>query len=75
MQSTTMVKIIYWIIQINEQCYIWKMEKVRNRIDLKLLVNNKKHYLNCTSKTKQMPQNIFDKNVVAIHKSKNALRF
>ena len=51
------------------------MEKVRNRIDLKLLVNNKKHYLNCTSKTKQMPQNIFDKNVVAIHKSKNALRF
>ena len=51
------------------------MEKrnLRNRIDVKL-VNNEKDYLKCTSKTTFKLHKIFDNNLVAIRKSKLALK-
>ena len=45
---------------------------LRNRINIKL-VNNKKYYL-CTSQLSYMSCKIFDNNLVAIHKSKFALK-
>ena len=50
------------------------MESLRNRIDVKL-VNNKKGYLKCTSKTGFMSHKIFDNNLVPIQKSKIAFKF
>ena len=47
------------------------MENLRNRIDVKLL-NNKKHYLKCTSKPSYMSHKKFDNNLAAIRKSKLA---
>ena len=41
------------------------MENWRNRIDVKL-VNNEKEYLKYTSKPSYMSHNIFDNNLVAI---------
>ena len=38
------------------------------------LVNNKKDYLKCTSKPSYMSHKIFDNNLVAIRKSKLALK-
>ena len=49
------------------------MENLRNRIDVKLL-NNKEDYLKCTSKPSYMSHKIFDDSLVAIHKSKLALK-
>ena len=49
------------------------MENLTNRINVKL-VNNKKDYLKCTSKTSYMSHKIFDNNLVAICKSKLALK-
>ena len=49
------------------------MENVRNRINLKL-VNNEKCYLKYTSKPSYMLHKIFDNNLVAICKSKVALK-
>ena len=49
------------------------MENRRNRIDIRL-VNNKKDYLECTSKPCYMWHEIFDNNLVAIRKSKLALK-
>ena len=49
------------------------MESLRNRIDVKL-VNNEKDYLKCTSKLSYMSHKIFDNNLVAIRKSKLALK-
>ena len=49
------------------------MEKLRNRIDVKL-VNNKKDYFKCTPKPSYMSHKIFDNNLVAIRKSKLALK-
>ena len=49
------------------------MENLRNRIDVKL-VNNEKDYLKCTSKSTYMSHKIFDNNSVAIRKSKLALK-
>ena len=49
------------------------MGKLRNRIDVKL-VNNEKDYLKCTSKPSYMSQKIFDNNLVAICKSKLVLK-
>ena len=49
------------------------MENVRNRIDVKL-VNNEKDYLKCTSKPSYMSHKIFDNNLVAIRKSKVTLK-
>ena len=49
------------------------MENLKNRIDVKL-VNNEKDYLKCTSKPSYMSHKIFDNNLVAINKSKVALK-
>ena len=56
------------VVQINEQ---WK--NIRNRIDVKL-VSNKKDYLKCTLKPSYISHKIFDNNLVAISKSKLALK-
>ena len=48
------------------------MENLRNKIDVKLI--NEKDYLKCTSKPSYMSQKIFDNNLVAIRKSKLALK-
>ena len=49
------------------------MENLRNRIDVKL-VNNEKDYLKCTSKPSYMLHKIFDNNLVAIRKGKVSLK-
>ena len=49
------------------------MGKLRNRINVKL-VNNEKKYLKCTSKPSYIPHKLFDKNLVAIRKNKHALK-
>ena len=49
------------------------MENLRNRIVVKL-TNNEKDYLKCTSKPSYMLYKIFDNNLVAICKSKLALK-
>ena len=49
------------------------MEKLRDRIDVKL-VNNKKDYLKCASKLSYMSYKIFDNNLVAMCESKLALK-
>ena len=48
------------------------MEKIRNRINQKL-VNNKKDYLKCTSEPSYMSHEMFGSNLVAIRKTKVAL--
>ena len=84
-----MVKTIYWIQHTAEKIndkdgkalYKWMdnaiygktMENLRNRIDVKLL-NNDKVYLKCTSKPTYMAHKIFYNNLVVIHKSKVALK-
>ena len=50
------------------------MKNVRNRVNVKL-INNEKEYLKCTSKPSNMWDKIFDNNLVAIRKSKLALKF
>ena len=52
--------------------YEKKMEKLRNRINVKL-VNNKKDYLKCPTKPSYMSHKMFDNNLVAIRKSKITL--
>ena len=49
------------------------MERLKIRIDVKL-VNNKNDYLKCTSKPSYMSHKIFHNNLVAIRKSKLALK-
>ena len=49
------------------------MKNLRNRIDVKL-VNNEKDYLQCTSKPSYMSRKIIDNNLLAICKSKLALK-
>ena len=49
------------------------MESLRNRIDLKL-ANNEKVYLKGTSKPSYISTKIFDNDLVAIRKSKLALK-
>ena len=49
------------------------MDNLRNRINVKV-VNKEKDYLKCTSKSTYMSHNIFDNNLVAIRKSKLALK-
>ena len=49
------------------------MESLRNRIDAKL-VNNEKYYLKCTSKPSCMSHKIFANNLIALRKSKLALK-
>ena len=49
------------------------MENVRKKIDVRL-VNNEKDCLKCTSKPSYMSHLKFDNNLVAIRKSKIALK-
>ena len=50
------------------------MENLRTRINVKLIINEK-DYSKCTSKPSYMLHKIFDNNLVAICKSKLALKF
>ena len=58
---------------LNNAVYSKKMENLRNRINVRL-INNEKDYLKCTSKPSYMLHKIFDNNFVAIRKSKIALK-
>ena len=58
---------------VNNAIYRKTMENLRNRINVKL-VNNEKDYLKCTSKPSYMSHKIFDDNLVAICKSKVLLK-
>ena len=58
---------------MNNAMHRTTMENARNRIDVKL-VNNEKYYLKRTSKQRYMSYKIFDNNLVAIRKSKLALK-
>ena len=58
---------------MNNAIYGKTMENLRNRINVKL-VNNEKEYLTCTSKLSYMSHKIFDNNLVAKRKSKLALK-
>ena len=49
------------------------MENLRNRIDVKL-VNNEKDYSKCTSKSSYMAYKMFDNNLVQMRKSKLLLK-
>ena len=49
------------------------MENLRSRIDVRLQ-NNEKDYLKCSSKPSYISHKIFDNNLVAIRKSKVALK-
>ena len=53
--------------------YRQTIEKLRNRVDVKL-VNNEKDYLKCTSKSSYMSHKVFDNNLVGIPKCKLALK-
>ena len=58
---------------MNNNIYGKTLENVRNRVDVKV-VNNKKGYLKCTSKSSYMSHKIVDNNLVAIGKSNLALK-
>ena len=58
---------------MNNATYGKTMENLRNRINVKL-VNNEKEYLTCTSKPSYMSHKIFDNNLVAKRNSKLALK-
>ena len=57
---------------MNNAVYSKTMEKLRNKIDLKL-GSKEKDFLKWTSKPSYMSQKIFDNDLVAIHKSKVTL--
>ena len=57
---------------MNNAIYGKPMKNLKNRIDLRL-VNNEKDYLKWTSKPSYMLHHIFDNNVVLIRKSKIGL--
>ena len=54
---------------MNNAIYGKTMENLRNRINVKL-INNKKDYLKCTSKSRYMSHKISGNNLVVIRKSK-----
>ena len=54
---------------MNNAVYGKTMENLRNRIDVKL-VHNEKDFLQFTSKPSYMLHKIFDENLVVIQKSK-----
>ena len=58
---------------MNNAIYEKRMENLRNKIDTRL-VNNEKDYLKCTSKPSYMSHKIFGNNLVAIPKRKVALK-
>ena len=58
---------------MNNDIYGKRMENVKNRINVKL-VGNEKDYLKYTSKPRYLSYKIFDNNLVAVCKSKLALK-
>ena len=58
---------------INNSVYGKTVENLRNRIDVRLTSNEKVH-LKWTSKPSYMSQNVFDNDLVVIHKSKITLK-
>ena len=58
---------------IGNAIYGKAMENLRNRIDVKL-VNNEKYYLKFISKPNYMSHKIFDNNLVAIRKGEIAIK-
>ena len=58
---------------MNNAVYGKTMENLRNRIDVRL-VNNEKDHLKCTPKPRYMSHKIFDNNLVAIQKRKVSLK-
>ena len=58
---------------MNNAIYGKTIEKLRNRIDVKL-VNNKKYYLKFKPKLSYMSHKIFRHNLVEIRKRKLALK-
>ena len=70
--ETKMERALYKFM--NNAAYGKTMENLRNRIDVKL-VNNEKDYLKCTSKASYMSHKILDNNLVAIRKCKVSLKF
>ena len=62
---------LYKLIKI--AVYGKTMENFRNRIDVKL-VNNEKDYLKCSSEPSHLSSKTFDNNLVAIRKSEDALK-
>ena len=58
---------------MNNDIYGKIMENVKNRINVKL-VGNEKDYLKYTSKPRYFSYKIFDNNLVAVCKSKLALK-
>ena len=50
------------------------MKNLRNKIGVKLVNTKKKNCLKCTSKSNYLSHKIFDDNLVAICKSKLALK-
>ena len=59
---------------MNNAIFRKTMENLRSRIDVNLILN-KKDYLQCTSKPRYMSHKVFDNNLVAIRKSKLALKY
>ena len=59
---------------MNNAKYGKTMENLRNRINVKL-VNNEKDYLKCTPNLSYMSLKIFENNLVAIRNGKLALKF
>ena len=57
---------------MNNVVYGKTMENLKNRIDIRL-VNNEKDYLKWTLKPSYISRKIFDSNLVAIHKSQVTL--
>ena len=62
-----------WLRRINCIIFLFIMGNLRNKIDEKI-VNNEKKYLKCTSKPSYMSQKIFDNNLVTTRKSKVSLK-
>ena len=58
---------------MNNAIYGKAMENLRKRIDVKLVINEK-DYLKYASNPSYMPHKIFDNNLIAIRKSKRALK-
>ena len=58
---------------MNNVVYVKAMKKLRNRIDVRIDLHNKKDYFKWTSKPAYMSQAMFDNDLVAIRKSKVAL--
>ena len=58
---------------MNNDIYGKRMENVKNRINVKL-VGNEKDYLKYTSKPRYLSYKILDNNLVAVCKSKLALK-